>query len=74
MSDDYGDVPLGVECALPCGYADHTDHGSGRARTSTGKEDGPAPGAARLLWQHRAGAQPCGMAALLRASARLIGA
>jgi hypothetical protein len=45
--NDYGDIALGVECALPRGY---TDHGSGRA-AGDGKEAGPASGAAPLLWQ-----------------------
>lgn len=52
MTSGYGDVPLGVECALPGGYSNHADHGSGRARHLLGKEDGPAPGAALLLWQY----------------------
>ncbi len=46
--NDYGDIALGVECALPRGY---TDHGSGRAGDR--KEDGPASGAAPLLWQRQ---------------------
>jgi len=44
--NDYGDIALGVECALP---RDYTDHGSGLAGAR--KEDGPPSGAAPLLWQ-----------------------
>jgi len=44
--NDYGEVALGVECALPAGFK---DHGSGRAGDR--KEDGPASGVAPLLWQ-----------------------
>lgn len=45
---DYGDVALGVECALPRHF---TNHGSGRAADR--KEVGPAGGAAPLLWQRQ---------------------